>query len=314
MVVFFSPSAACGGVDNSSCVFSWWVWRYWMLLGCFVMLWNLCIGVEGYLLSCELQLKDREDAKWKEIEQLMDDSVASEFEKLESYPVEGVPLLEACQARQGDLIALKNQIAQEECLNDLESQLCEKNSCPNPGPSYLGLVWELLRVCLNCCNWSKTSIDNSRACRGHADPPVATRHTCMLHFHGFFFSHAIFWQTVWNFAHQDQQCYGWWRTNHGRNSKQESLCCGATDEAQGAWREASELNFCTQRRPTQDTLGGACSSLLLLLHYHNKCKSHVSYSWTCHSMHSGFLLSVVIVLCLLSCSISSVTGKKETSC
>ncbi|CAK9275397.1 unnamed protein product [Sphagnum jensenii] len=68
-------------------------------------------------------LKDSEDAKWKEIEQLMEDSVASEFEKLESYPVEGVPLLEACQARQGDLIALKNQIAQEECLNLLESQI-----------------------------------------------------------------------------------------------------------------------------------------------------------------------------------------------
>jgi len=148
---------------------------------------KLVLGVEGYLLSCELQLKDREDAKWEEIEQLMDDSVASEFEKLESYPVGGVPLLEACQARRGDLIALKNQTAQEECMNLLKSQLCEKNSCPNPGPSYLGLVWELLRVCLNCCNWSKTSIDNSRACRGHADPPVATRHTCMLHFHGFFF-------------------------------------------------------------------------------------------------------------------------------
>ncbi|CAM6022789.1 unnamed protein product [Sphagnum balticum] len=68
-------------------------------------------------------LKDCEDAKWKEIEQLMDDSMASEFEKLESYPVGGVPLLEACQARQGELIALKTQIAQEECMNLLESQI-----------------------------------------------------------------------------------------------------------------------------------------------------------------------------------------------
>lgn len=83
----------------------------------------MCIGVEGYLLFCELQLKDREDAKWEEIEQLMDDGVASEFEKLESYPVGGVPLLEACQARRGDLIALKNQTAQEECMNLLKSQI-----------------------------------------------------------------------------------------------------------------------------------------------------------------------------------------------